>query len=166
MRTLIMSLAIAGIAALTACGGGGSTSSTPPNPIPTPAPTTSSTDPTLPKQTTQSNKTFWETQGGLPLYTFGSDTAGVSNCTGSCATVWPPLMSGSTSTATGSFTIITRTNPSGSQWAYNGMALYTFASDTANQPPTGDGVQNFHLAIVNGATGGSTPPPGCTGIYC
>lgn len=164
MRTLIMSLALAGIAALTACGGGGSTNSNPPTPVST-APTTSS-DPTLPKQATVSGQTFWETQGGLPLYTFGGDTKGVSNCTGSCASIWPPLMSGTSSVATGAFTIVTRTSPSGSQWAYNGMPLYTFVSDKAGQPPTGNGVQNFSLAVVNGTSGGSAPPPSCTGPYC
>lgn len=169
MRTLIMSLAIVGIAALTACGGGGSsTNPNPMNPNPGGSPTAppTSSDPTLPQQVTMSGKSFWETKGGLPLYTFGGDSKGVSNCTGSCATIWPPLMSGASSVATGAFTIISRSNPSGSQWAYNGAPLYTFASDKPGQPPTGNGFQNFSLAVVNGSSGGSTPPPGCTGPYC
>jgi predicted lipoprotein with Yx(FWY)xxD motif len=174
MRSNLIGLALIGAFALAACGGGTSGSSTPmvvptatpttnPNPTATPA-----SDPTLPKQVSVSGQEIWETQGGLPLYEYSGDTAGagVSNCTGGCATVWPPLMSGATSKSVGAFTIITRTNPSGSQWAYTGKPLYTFESDTAGQPPTGNGVQGFSTALVSGQTGASTPPPGCTGPYC
>lgn len=172
MRIKFLGLALASAFALAACGGGGSTNPSPPVVTPTqqPAPTSSpaSTDPTLPKQVTVSSQTIWETQAGLPLYTFNGDVAGsgASTCTGSCATIWPPLMSGPSSAAVGDFTIITRTNPSGSQWAYLGKPLYAFASDTANQPPTGNGVQGFSTAVVAGTSGSSSPPPTCTGPYC
>ena len=178
MRSTFTALALAGAFALAACGGGGSSGpSNPSNPMvvptlaPTQAPTTSPTtapasDPTLPKQATVGAQKIWETMAGLPLYEFSGDSAGVSNCTGGCATFWPPLMSGPTSKAVGDFTIIARTNPSGSQWAYLGKPLYTFASDQPNQPPTGIGIQGFSLAQVAGQSGAPSPPPMCTGPYC
>ena len=171
MQKVILSLAIAAIAALSACGGGGSSSTSPAglNPMPnTPAtsPPGTSSDPTLPQQETVGGQTIWETKGGLPLYTFTGDAKGVSNCTASCAALWPPLMSGAASVATGAFTIVNRTNPNGSQWAYNGAPLYTFISDKPGSPPTGNGVQGFSIAVVSGQSGGPSSPPGCTGPYC
>jgi predicted lipoprotein with Yx(FWY)xxD motif len=183
MRSIFIGLALITTLGLAACGGGGSSS--PGNPTvgptvaptaaptvaPTSGPTTSPTtapvsDATLPQQVTVGGQKIWETKAGLPLYEFSGDTAGVSNCTGGCAAIWPPLMSGATSKPVGDFTIITRSNPSGSQWAYLGKALYTFASDTAGQPPTGVGIQGFSLALVAGQAGAPTPPPACKGNYC
>jgi predicted lipoprotein with Yx(FWY)xxD motif len=71
----------------------------------------------------------------LTLYTFANDTAGTSNCqinadsTG-CAKLWPPLFAGSTATAQGDFTLVTR-NDGLKQWAWRGHALYFFAGGRA-----------------------------------
>jgi predicted lipoprotein with Yx(FWY)xxD motif len=35
---------------------------------------------------------------GKTLYTYGADTSGVSNCTGSCMSTWPPYTATSTNT--------------------------------------------------------------------
>lgn len=82
---------------------------------------------------------------GKTLYTYGGDTTGVSNCTGACAAAWPPY----TTTAApnplpANITIITRADGT-MQYAYNGMPLYYFASDTATGQINGDGVGNFHI---------------------
>ena len=69
------------------------------------------------------------------VYTFGSDTPGVSNCNGGCATTWPPLTiaSGTTPTGgpgvTGQLGTITRADGS-LQVTYKGLPLYFFHSDT------------------------------------
>ncbi len=166
MHRLIIGIFFSTVVALAGCGGGGSGGGGVAV-VPTTTPNTGgANDPTLPQSVSVGGQNIWETQGGLPLYTFNGDTAGVSNCTGSCAAIWPPQMAGASSTAVGSFTIVTRTNPAGSQWAYSGAPLYTFVSDKAGQPPTGNGVQGFSIALVAGQTGAPSPPPGCKGPYC
>ena len=49
---------------------------------------------------------------GMTLYTFKNDTSGASNCTGNCATLWPPLSAQVAPTGdtgvTGTFALITR----------------------------------------------------------
>jgi predicted lipoprotein with Yx(FWY)xxD motif len=79
------------------------------------------------------------------LYTYGADTAGVSNCTDSCLTNWPIYSAASApSTLPANVTVITRADGS-KQYAYKGLPLYYFSSDSAGQV-TGDGVNNFHVA--------------------
>jgi hypothetical protein len=51
----------------------------------------------------------------------------------------------------------TITRPGGTtQVTYNGMPLYTFASDTVGNA-TGQGVENFYVVSPSGAGGGPTP---------
>jgi predicted lipoprotein with Yx(FWY)xxD motif len=82
---------------------------------------------------------------GNTLYTNGGDTTGVSNCTGTCLSAWPAYQpTSSTTTLPTNVTVIKRSDGT-SQYAYKGMPLYTFASDSAGQV-TGDGISNFHVA--------------------
>jgi len=73
---------------------------------------------------------------GMTLYKFSADSAGMSACTGSCATAWPPLTVASGTTpkggggATGTFGTITRSDGS-RQVTYDGDPLYTFSGDSA-----------------------------------
>ena len=68
------------------------------------------------------------------VYTFDSDTPGVSKCTGGCASTWPPvsIASGTTPTGgpgvTGQLGTITRAEGS-LQVTYKGLPLYFFHSD-------------------------------------
>lgn len=79
------------------------------------------------------------------LYTYGADTAGVSNCSGSCLTDWPIYSAASApSTLPANVTVITRSDGT-KQYAYKGMPLYTFTSDSAGQV-TGNGISNFNVA--------------------
>ena len=69
------------------------------------------------------------------VYTFDSDTPGVSNCNGGCATTWPPLTVASGTTPTGgpgvSGQLGTITRSDGSlQVTYKGLPLYFFHSDS------------------------------------
>ncbi len=78
---------------------------------------------------------------GKTLYTFDHDTKGVSNCYNGCAAAWPPYISGATAQKTfpTNITVIKRTDGS-SQFAWEGMPLYYYASDTKPGDTTGDGV--------------------------
>jgi predicted lipoprotein with Yx(FWY)xxD motif len=82
---------------------------------------------------------------GKALYTYGADTTGVSNCTGSCLTTWPTYKATSTTNLPTNVTIITRSD-GGTQYAYKGMPLYYYTGDTAAGMVTGDGVNDFHAA--------------------
>jgi len=81
---------------------------------------------------------------GHPLYTYGGDQQGVSNCTGQCLADWPAYTAEATANLPTNVTIITRSDGS-KQYAYKGLALYTFLGDSSSQP-TGDNVSNFHIA--------------------
>jgi predicted lipoprotein with Yx(FWY)xxD motif len=83
---------------------------------------------------------------GKTLYTYGADTSGVSNCSGSCLTDWPVYAATSTSsTLPANVTVIHRSD-GGTQYAYKGMPLYYFTGDSSAGQVTGDGVSDFHVA--------------------
>jgi predicted lipoprotein with Yx(FWY)xxD motif len=81
---------------------------------------------------------------GMTLYTFANDEAGVSNCTGDCATNWPPLTIGegdrvaASAGIEGEWGVIEREDGS-RQVTYNGMPLYFFAEDEAPGDTNGQG---------------------------
>ena len=82
---------------------------------------------------------------GNALYTYGLDTSGASNCSGSCLYSWPIYdASGAPASLPAHVSVITRSDSS-MQYAYKGLPLYTFTSDSAGQV-TGNGVSNFHIA--------------------
>ena len=84
---------------------------------------------------------------GMTLYTYDKDTAGVSNCTGGCATAWLPYTSGATAQGTfpANITVIIRTDGS-KQFAWKDMPLYYYATDAKVGDITGDGVGGvWHL---------------------
>lgn len=78
------------------------------------------------------------------LYTYGSDTSGVSNCSGACLAAWPIYTATTTTDLAANVTVIKRADGT-SQYAYKGMPLYYYSSDTAGTV-TGDGVGGFHVA--------------------
>jgi predicted lipoprotein with Yx(FWY)xxD motif len=82
---------------------------------------------------------------GLPLYYYRPDAATRSLVTGGLAALWPPLTSAAPTAAgvSGKLTVVRDVH--GSQVAYNGHLLYTFADDRSGQV-TGQGVQNFFVA--------------------
>ena len=81
---------------------------------------------------------------GNALYTYNGDTTGVSNCNSGCTSAWPPYTPGPTTGLQANVTVITRSDGS-KQYAYKGMPLYTFTSDSNGQV-TGNGVANFSVA--------------------
>jgi predicted lipoprotein with Yx(FWY)xxD motif len=76
---------------------------------------------------------------GKTVYQFANDVkdSGKSNCTGGCATTWPPLTvaAGATpsggSGVTGTLGTITRADDGTLQVTYKGLPLYFFSGDTA-----------------------------------
>ncbi|MGH7156700.1 MAG: COG4315 family predicted lipoprotein [Candidatus Saccharimonadales bacterium] len=100
---------------------------------------------------------------GKPLYTYNADTSGVSNCTGSCLTNWPPYVAtASTTNLPSGVSTITRSDTHQVQYTYNGLPLYYFTSDTVGGQPTGNGVQNFAIATPS-TTAPSSSNPGSSG---
>jgi predicted lipoprotein with Yx(FWY)xxD motif len=96
---------------------------------------------------------------GMTLYYFTPDTATTSACTGGCATAWPPLLftgSGTpTSASSLSGTLSTVVDANGTQVAYNGHLLYTFASDTAAGQTSGQGVSGKWFVATPDLAAGS-----------
>jgi predicted lipoprotein with Yx(FWY)xxD motif len=80
-------------------------------------------------------------RNGFTLYTFDSDTAGVSNCSGTCLTNWPALIAHAGAVATAPYSLVQRVSGE-LQWALNGMPLYFFAGDTQAGQTNGEAVGN------------------------
>jgi predicted lipoprotein with Yx(FWY)xxD motif len=82
---------------------------------------------------------------GMTLYYLKPDTATTSNCAGTCASNWPPLVftsSGSPPSANalpGTLSVVTDAN--GQQVEYNGHMLYRFSGDTAPGQTNGEGIK-------------------------
>ncbi len=79
---------------------------------------------------------------GKTIYWFAIDTATMSNCNGSCASFWPPVL-GKAVAASGTslphgFGTITRSDGK-VQATYNGHPLYTYVGDTAAGQINGNG---------------------------
>jgi|SRR5581483_2965550 len=93
---------------------------------------------------------------GQPLYTYGGDSNGVSNCTGSCLASWPAYQDkGSTTNLPAGVGTIKRADNGETQFTYNGMPLYSFVSDSSGQA-TGNGISNFTLAKPTSTTAPSS----------
>jgi predicted lipoprotein with Yx(FWY)xxD motif len=81
---------------------------------------------------------------GQTLYYFTPDNSTKSNCTGGCASAWPPLLftgSGSPlgdAPLSGKLSVLSDTN--GSQIEYNGHPLYAYSGDTTPGQTTGEGL--------------------------
>lgn len=81
-----------------------------------------------------------------PLYTYGGDTSGTSNCDGSCLASWPAYQdNGATTGLPSGVGTIKRKDTGQTQFTYHGMPLYTFVGDNNGQA-TGNGLSNFSLA--------------------
>ena len=99
------------------------------------------------------------TREGKTLYYFAPDTATSVACTGSCVTIWPPLLSSSATMEpiaglTGTLATVTRSE--GTQVAYNGHPLYSYSGDSAPGDAKGDGFNGkWYVATVDLAPSGS-----------
>ncbi len=123
---------------LTACGstagssGAGSGSSSPP----------AVSSGTQIKTMSTSKGTVLANSAGLTLYWFAIDTPTKSNCSGACASFWPPVTGKANVAGTslpGKFGTITRSDGS-TQLTYDNHPLYTFKQDTAPGQVNGNGI--------------------------
>ncbi|MGD1051850.1 MAG: hypothetical protein ABR947_12355 [Solirubrobacteraceae bacterium] len=108
--------------------------------------------------------TILVTSSGQTLYLDSADKPGHPACTGGCLSVWPPLKASGTPKAAGSAKsslLGTTKITGGKQVTYDGHPLYTFASDSAGNPTSGEGSHGFYVVGPNGkAITKSTKPPG------
>ena len=90
--------------------------------------------------------TYLTDSSGRSLYVFAADTAGKSNCSGGCASFWPPFSGSSASAMSGAqasmLGTITRSDGT-KQVTYGGHPLYYFKEDTKAGQTTGQGFDNF-----------------------
>lgn len=98
---------------------------------------------------TKSNSTkgnYLAGPNGGTLYIFDKDKPGVSNCSGSCAALWPPYTTSSVPSALPT-NIATIKRADGSiQFTYKNMPLYYYTPDKQPGDVTGDGVGGvWHL---------------------
>jgi predicted lipoprotein with Yx(FWY)xxD motif len=145
-RTPLTLLASAAVIPLTAlalasCGGGGgdATASSPP------PKTASGKAATLGVESTSLGKILDDSQGRT-LYVFQGDTGTKSNCSGACASNWPPLTSAKPTVgkgATASMVGTTKRSDGSTQVTYNGHPLYTFSGDSNPGDTSGQGVNAF-----------------------
>jgi predicted lipoprotein with Yx(FWY)xxD motif len=165
----------AGLAAfaltVSACASSGSSSATTGN---TPAAGAGSSAPassapaaaggsTVTAKTIGSQQVLVDSQG-MTLYWFVPDTSSKSNCSGSCATYWPPVKGPVTagSGVTGTLGTITRSDGT-KQATYLGHPLYTFIGDHAPGQAKGNG-KNLEGGLWWEMTvSGSTPAPAAGG---
>jgi predicted lipoprotein with Yx(FWY)xxD motif len=133
---------------LAACGGTSSgtaaTASPSASATPTPSPTAGAAPVVLAQNVGTMGTILVAASNNHTVYTFDSDTPGVSKCSGGCATTWPPLTVPAGTTPTGGPGVTdqlgTITRSDGSlQVTYKGMPLYFFHSDAK----AGDTMGNY-----------------------
>lgn len=80
---------------------------------------------------------------GFVLYWFAKDTPNASNCSGTCASYWPPVIGTPTLasgvTLPGKLGTVMRSDGK-TQASYDGHPLYTYAADKSPGQATGNGL--------------------------
>lgn len=88
----------------------------------------------------------------ITLYLYTKDTPNTSNCYGSCATYWPPLLTKGAPVAGNGLTAAmigtTKRTDGTTQVTYNGWPLYYYASDHAAGDTTGENVKGVWFVIT------------------
>jgi predicted lipoprotein with Yx(FWY)xxD motif len=153
IRTTAAAMSITALAIFVAgCGGSSTTSST------SSSPTTSTSTTgaggssgaavmTVSTASTPKLGTIIVTSNGIALYDFQKDTSTKSACYGSCAKVWPPLITSGAPKAAGGaeatkLGTIKRTDGT-TQVTYNGHPLYTYTADMSPGEVNGNGITSF-----------------------
>ena len=94
--------------------------------------------------TSTSVGTILTDSAGMSMYSFAADAEGVSNCSGTCASVWPPVpVTGSVPKdpqgATATLGELTRDDGT-KQLTVDGMPMYTYVGDSAKGETNGQGL--------------------------
>lgn len=174
-KRLILSVAIAIMPAVMACGSDGTATSpsiaakaTTPTAVASPAatsPTTAATSAATVLVKVGQAGTLGAVlvdHTGLTLYTFAADTpgSGKSTCLGPCAAAWPPVTATVAPTkvegADVAFSLITRDDGT-QQVTAGGRPLYRFSGDRAPGEAKGNGVNGFGAVWSAATPKGSAP---------
>ena len=151
---------------LSACGGGsGGGGGIYGGPIPTSSPSAGN----VPLQETVAGSAAWvDSTSHRTLYFLDVDTATGGVCTGGCLNIWPVAAPSSGAQAQGNITIITRSDGTGSQWAYQGHPLYFFSGDSGPDQANGEGIAQAggHWHVSRPSSSSNSGGGGCTGYYC
>jgi predicted lipoprotein with Yx(FWY)xxD motif len=138
---LIKPFSIAALAAaitLAACGGGSSGGA---GSYGGPPPTTPPQQSNLPvQQTIAGQPGFVNPANNRTLYFLDVDTATGGTCTGGCLSIWPVLAPSSGAQGQNGFTIVTRSDGTGMQWAYKNHPLYMYSGDSGPDQNHGEGI--------------------------
>jgi len=170
MKKRLAALLFAAAVLVAGCGGGGSTGGGT-NPIPGPTQTPAAQG-NLPLSEAAGGSNAWVNPSShRTLYFLDVDTATGGTCTAGCLGIWPIFAAQAGSVGSDNMTVITRSDGSGQQWAYQGHPLYMYAGDSGPDQTNGDGIPDFggHWHVARPAAAGSaTPPPGDPGChgYC
>jgi predicted lipoprotein with Yx(FWY)xxD motif len=158
-RSSLVFVVLAAVCALSACTASGSTAKgvnavkfeTSPTSHPATAPAAAASTLAV-RETTAFGKIVVD-GNGRTLYAFGGDKAHASTCYGACAQAWPPYLSVSTDTASGTpvaeagvdHALVTTTvrTDGAKQLTYNGHPLYYFSGDMHPGDTKGQGVQAY-----------------------
>ena len=147
---VIATVALLGILALAAAGCGGGDSSTTATSSSTTAPTGAGGSGGAATIDVADNPDLGQilTDGdGNTVYLFEKDEDGTSNCSGECATEWPPVTtSGSAKAGDGadqSLISTTKRDDGSMQVTYDGHPLYLYAGDTKPGDTTGNGLELY-----------------------
>jgi predicted lipoprotein with Yx(FWY)xxD motif len=186
MTYRVLALSAFAAAVFSACSSGGGTA-TPnvPQSAPSVAPTTAPTAAPTAGAQALSNATFataargpqvgFAAPSGFAVYDFDLDlsTPGMSGCTGTCATFWPPLVPPAGVTLVAPWGFQVRADGT-HQLTYSNHPLYTYAQDTAAATASGDGLNVsggvWHLASASAlaiplTAPTSSPPPSAPNPY-
>lgn len=133
---------------LAACGGGGSGYGGGGNPVPNPTspPSGGGANGNIPQiMMVAGSNAFVSSSNQHTLYTLSSDTATGSACTsaGGCTGVWPPYMASAGATGVNNMQVITRSDGTGQQWAFQGKPLYMYSGDSGALQNNGNGIVSF-----------------------
>jgi predicted lipoprotein with Yx(FWY)xxD motif len=142
--TLFATVAVVPLAALAVAGCGGNSSDTSASTAPS---TTTSGRPGTVDVANSDLGTILVNAQGRTLYLFQKDSGTTSECTGACASAWPPLRANGKPTvgagATASLVGTTQRSDGAPQVTYNGHPLYLYQGDTQAGDTTGEGSTAF-----------------------
>ena len=101
-------------------------------------------------------KTVLVNRSGMTLYSLSAETKGRFICTGSCTSLWHPLVVTGGHKPTGNRSLGTIRRPDGrTQVTYKGKPLYTFTGDHKRGQANGEGFKDvgvWHAAVSGSST--------------
>lgn len=108
-------------------------------------------------------KTVLTTTKGRTLYSLSAETKGRFICTGSCLSIWHPLVVKAGVKPIGPVKLGTIKRPDGrTQVTYKGRPLYSFGGDTRSGEANGEGIKDvgtWHAATVAKLAPAPEPEP-------